>query len=460
MASPFSWLLLHVLVSSTFAFRLEQPKVLLVSFDGFRWDYIFRVLMPNFEVVKQKGVYVEQVSNIFVTKTYPNHYTLVTGLYAENHGIVANEMYDPELNKTFSMNRMDIYDTVWWEEGYPIWITNQKKGHRTGAAMWPGTDVKIHGVFPSHYMLYNESVSFEHRVNRLIEWLTSTEPINLGLLYWEQPDDKGHLFGPEDPRMNQVIADIDKKLGYLIDQLKKARLWEKVNLIVTSDHGMSQQSRDRVIELDQYVDRDLYTLVDHNPIIAILPKEGKFDTVYQSLVSAHPKMTVYKKEEIPEKFHYKHNSRIQPILIVPENGWSVLQNKSEDFLLGNHGYDNSLPDMHPLFIAHGPAFKKNFSRKSMNSVDLYPLMCHILGISPMPSNGSLGNVQELLAGPAVRRVKSLTEEEDSYSWLVGVFIGSALVLVFLLIFVRHVTRNQMTTVQLQQGEIGEPLLQS
>ncbi|XP_048661370.1 ectonucleotide pyrophosphatase/phosphodiesterase family member 5 isoform X2 [Marmota marmota marmota] len=327
-----SFALTALTLSTTFSLQPDQQKVLLVSFDGFRWDYLFKVPTPHFHYIMKYGVHVKQVTNIFITKTYPNHYTLVTGLFAENHGIVANDMFDPILNKSFSLDHMNIYDPKFWEEATPIWITNQRAGHASGAAMWPGADVKIHKSFPTYYMPYNESVSFEDRVAKIIEWFTSKEPINLGLLYWEDPDDMGHHLGPDSPLMGPVISDIDHKLGYLIQMLKKAKLWNVVNLIITSDHGMTQCSKERVIELDQYLDKDQYTLVDQSPVAAILPKEGKFNEVYETLAHAHPNLTVYKKEEIPERWHYKYNDRIQPIIAVADEGWYILQNKSDDFL--------------------------------------------------------------------------------------------------------------------------------
>ncbi|KAK2113802.1 Ectonucleotide pyrophosphatase/phosphodiesterase member 5 [Saguinus oedipus] len=420
------------------------------------------------------GVHVKQVTNVFITKTYPNHYTLVTGLFAENHGIVANDMFDPIWNKSFSLDHMNIYDSKFWEEATPIWITNQRAGHTSGAAMWPGTDVKIHRSFPTHYMPYNESVSFEDRVAKIIEWFTSKEPINLGLLYWEDPDNMGHHLGPDSPLMGPVIADIDNKLGYLIQMLRKAKLWNSLNLIITSDHGMTQGSEERVIELDQYVDKDHYTLIDQSPVAAILPKEGKLDEVYEALTHAHPNLTVYKKEEIPERWHYKYNSRIQPIIAVADEGWHILQNKSDDFLLGNHGYDNALAEMHPIFLAHGPAFRKNFSKEAMNSTDLYPLLCHLLNITAMPHNGSFWNVQDLL-NSAMPKVVSFTqstillpgsvkpeeyEQEGSYPYLIGVSLGSILVIVFFVIFIKHLIHSQIPALQDMHAEIAQPLLQA
>ncbi|NP_001316549.1 ectonucleotide pyrophosphatase/phosphodiesterase family member 5 isoform 4 precursor [Mus musculus] len=318
--------------SAPFSLQPEEQKVLVVSFDGFRWDYLYKVPTPHFHYIMKNGVHVNQVTNVFITKTYPNHYTLVTGLFAENHGIVANDMFDPILNKSFSLEHMDIYDSKFWEEATPIWITNQRAGHASGAAMWPGADVKIHDSFPTYYLPYNESVSFEDRVAKIIEWFTAKDPINLGFLYWEEPDDTGHDVGPDSPLMGSVISDVDHKLGYLIKMLKRAKLWNNVNLIVTSDHGMTQCSKQRVIELDRYLDKEHYTLIDHSPVAAILPKEGKFDEVYDALAGAHPNLTVYKKEEIPERWHYKHNDRVQPIVAVADEGWYILQNKSDDFL--------------------------------------------------------------------------------------------------------------------------------
>uniref|UniRef100_F7C789 Ectonucleotide pyrophosphatase/phosphodiesterase family member 5 n=1 Tax=Monodelphis domestica TaxID=13616 RepID=F7C789_MONDO len=457
--------------SVAFSELQHEQKILLVSFDGFRWDYIYRVPTPHFHYIMKYGAYVKQVTNVFVTTTYPNHYTLVTGLYPESHGIIANDMYDSTRNKTFSLEDMNIYDSEFWEDATPIWITNQGAGHNTGAAMWPGTDVKIHGKFPTYYLPYNESVSFEDRVRRLIEWFKSKKPINLGLLYWEDPDEMGHNLGPDNPLMDSVISDIDNKLGYLISELNKEKLWDKMNLIITSDHGMTQCSGEKIIELDQYVDPNDYILIDHSPVRAILPKKGKFDKIFAALNNAHPNLTVYKKEDIPDRFHYKYHQRIQPILIMADKGWTILQNRSNSFMLGNHGYDNALSDMHPLFLALGPAFKKNVSKESINSTDLYPLLCYILDIPPLPHNGSLANVKELLSTTAPKAISPSVMSPQSnmnlkvyklhsYAYFVGVFLGSIIVIVFLLVFVKHLVHSQMPTIQERNAEIAQPLLWS
>uniref|UniRef100_H3CWD3 Ectonucleotide pyrophosphatase/phosphodiesterase 5 n=1 Tax=Tetraodon nigroviridis TaxID=99883 RepID=H3CWD3_TETNG len=440
-----------------------RPKLLLVSFDGFRWDYIDRVPMPNFDTVMEDGVMVKQVENIYITKTFPNHYTLVTGLYAETHGVVANEMYDPVLNRSFSVDTDSRYEPQWWDEAVPLWVSIQNAGGRSGAAMWPGSDVKIRGQFPNQFLQYNASVPFETRVERIIQWFSApkAEAVDFGVLYWEEPDESGHLLGPQSPLMDAVIAGIDEKLGFLINELKKAGIYEKVNLIVTSDHGMVQLSPDHIIELDEYVSRDLYTWVDKSPVVGIRPKEGKLDEVYSKLVDANPNMMVYKKENIPAHFHYQHNPRIMPILLEAKEGWTITQNRSETFMLGNHGNDNTLPSMHPVFIARGPAFRQNYVKTFMRSVDLYPLMCHILAIPALPNNGSLSNVKDLLSREPTPTPPSTRPPagRDSYAPLVGALLGVAMVVGFLVVFVKQVTLKQLPTLTHRRREMSQPLLQ-
>lgn len=441
----------------------DRPKLLLVSFDGFRWDYIDRVPTPNFNILIDEGVMVKQVESAYITKTFPNHYSLVTGLYAETHGIVANEMYDPVLNRSFSIETDSIYESRWWEEAVPLWVTIQKAGGRSGAAMWPGSDVKIHGMFPNQYLMYNASVSFESRVERIIEWFSAPkeEAVDFGVLYWEEPDESGHSLGPQSPLMDVVIAGIDEKLGFLINELKKAGLYEKVNLIVTSDHGMTQLSSDKIVELDEYVSRDLYTWVDKSPVVGILPKEGKLEEVYSKLMDANPNMVVYKKKDIPEHFHYQHNVRIMPILIEAKEGWTIMQNRTGPFQLGNHGYDNTLPSMQPVFVARGPAFRQHHVKDSMCAVDLYPLMCHILSIHPLPNNGSLFNVKDLLAQEPTPSTPSTPPRVNEYSYVpvIGSFISVVMVLGFLVVYIRQVTLKQIPSLKHRSREMSQPLLQ-
>ncbi|KAI4801741.1 hypothetical protein KUCAC02_019616, partial [Chaenocephalus aceratus] len=248
--------------------------------------------------------------------------------------------------------------------------------------------------------------------------------VDFGVLYWEEPDESGHKLGPESPLMDVVIAGIDEKLGFLMNELKKAGLYEKVNLIVTSDHGMTQLSSDKIIELDEY-----------SPVVALLPKEGKLDEIYDKLVDVNPNMVVYKKEDIPELFHYQHNVRIMPILIAAKEGWTVMQNRTGPFMLGNHGFDNTLRSMQPVFVARGPAFRQNYIKTSMRSDLLYP---EPTAVTPSPSPGV---------------------HEHSYAPIVGSFLGVAMVLGFLFFYIRQVTLKQLPSLKHRSREMSQPLLQ-
>ncbi|XP_048358817.1 bis(5'-adenosyl)-triphosphatase ENPP4 [Sphaerodactylus townsendi] len=373
----------------------STPRLLLVSFDGFRADYMETYNLPYLQDFIKDGVLVEHVTNAFITKTFPNHYSIVTGLYEETHGIVANTMYDAATKKNFSS--FNDADAFWWDEAIPIWVTNQWQENKTSAAaMWPGTDVRIHNTTPHFFMKYNSSVSFSERVENIIRWLNSSNPlVTFATLYWEEPDASGHKYGPEDKEnMSRVLEEVDKHIGLLVKRLKASKLWEEINVIITSDHGMAQCSPGRLINLDDCVDPQMYMLIDKSPVAAILPFNETY--VYESLKKCNSNMTVYRKGEIPDRYHYYHNERIQPIIVVAKEGWTIVQNQSLP-RLGDHGYDNAFPSMHPFLAAHGPAFRKGYWRKTMNTVDIYPMMCHILGLTPQPNNGTLSNSKCLLA---------------------------------------------------------------
>ncbi|XP_034377805.1 bis(5'-adenosyl)-triphosphatase ENPP4 isoform X2 [Arvicanthis niloticus] len=371
------------------------PQLLLVSFDGFRADYLKNYDLPHLQSFIKEGVLVEHVKNVFITKTFPNHYSIVTGLYEESHGIVANSMYDNITKKHFSES--NDKDPFWWNGAVPIWVTNQLQENRSSAAaMWPGTDVPIHNITPSYFMNYNSSVPFKERLNKVTSWLSSSNPpVTFATLYWEEPDVSGHKYGPEDKEnMRRVLKEVDDLIGDLVLKLKELGLWEHLNVIITSDHGMAQCSKSRLIYLDSCIDHSNYSVIDLTPVAAILPKINVTE-VYDKLKHCNPHMNVYLKKAIPNRFYYQHSNRIQPIILVAEEGWTIALNTSS-LKLGDHGYDNSLPSMHPFLAAHGPAFRKGYRQSTINTVDIYPMMCHILGLKPHANNGTFSHTKCLL----------------------------------------------------------------
>lgn len=379
--------------------RAGPAPLLLVSFDGFRKDYLKWFDMPNMKSLYSQGVLVEEMTNVFITKTFPNHYSLVTGLYAESHGIVASNMYDPRTKKHFHMGNSS--DPSWWSEAEPLWITALDSGYSTVAMMWPGSDVVIHNRTATHFWHYDHDMPFRERLGNVTKWMTRNgkeEGAKFAALYWEEPDQSGHRYGPENTtKMREVLKQVDDDIGLLISDLKTADLWGRVNLIITSDHGMAQCSSDRIIALDKCLHPDNYTLVDLTPVAALIPKQDT-TAVFNLLKDCDPHMTAYLKESIPERLHYRNNDRVQPVILVADEGWTIVETGTVLPRLGAHGYDNSLPSMHPFLVAVGPGFQQGVRLGSIQTVDVYPLMCRLLSIPGRPNNGSLAHTRCMLAG--------------------------------------------------------------
>ena len=271
-------------------------RVLLISFDGFRWDYIEKANKagfptPNFHTLMSGGVNVGKpgIKNSFITKTFPNHYTLVTGMYEENHGVVANNMFDPSVNETFNIKGNGTSESFWFSNGsqgaskyngpMPIWNVNQKANiecknqRRSGVMFWPGSEAEVDGERPWRYMKYDSSLPNKTRINNVVGWFANkTEPINLGLLYFSEPDHLGHIVGPNSHKMMVMISELDALVGFLVERLKDENLFSDTNIIITSDHGMAQT--DNLIEIDKYVDPDMYKRFGGSPIWNILPVSG------------------------------------------------------------------------------------------------------------------------------------------------------------------------------------------
>ncbi len=377
--------------------------IILVSFDGFRWDYLEKTDTPNLDRLVADGVKADALIPSFPTKTFPNHYTIVTGLYPENHGITANTIYDPEFDAEFSLgNRAEVQNSRWWG-GEPIWVTAEKSGLKTLCNFWPGSEAEIKGVRPTYWTKYDGNVSNEERVNTVLEYLDKPKKYRPHFLtiYFSDPDDYGHFAGPDSSAINVAIQECDARMGQLIKGLEERDLLDKVNIIIVSDHGMAQLSKERLIFLDDYLDPANLKIMNWFPVLDIWCAESEVDSIYNLIKDKHEKLSVYKKADIPVQLHYSNNRRIAPIVGISENGWSLtthdyFTNYQSYFNGGTHGYDPAHPDMHSLFIAHGPAFKKGTTVPAFENIHLYSLMAHVLDLEPAETDGSLDFVKEML----------------------------------------------------------------
>ncbi|KAK7110899.1 ectonucleotide pyrophosphatase/phosphodiesterase family member 5-like [Littorina saxatilis] len=371
-------------------------KVLLISMDGFRWDYLNKISgLGNFTRLRENSCSVDFVNNVFSTKTFPCHYSIATGLYEETHGIVSNHMYDPDHNATFSKGAGDPF---WWDGGEPIWVTAERQNKTTGVFYWPGSETRIRGYLPSIYRVYDESIPFPYRVETALNWFVDngTEFV---ALYFHEPDHTGHAHGPDSMSMDDKVREMDGILGLILATLEEKKLSD-VNVILTSDHGMAEIDVDnRLLDLWEYLDESMVEMVpDSGTVTPILPKAGQTAKVFEA-ASKIPHVKAYLKDDIPAHFHYQNNPRIMPIVLISEEGWMLVKNYTDSKVSegrGNHGYSNELPSMKPIFFAWGPDFRKGVHSKSISSLDIYPLMCRLLNIEAAPNNGSLDSTAHFL----------------------------------------------------------------
>jgi len=388
----------------------SQQAVILISLDGFRWDYPDKFPAPNLQQLAKNGVRAKAMIPAFPTKTFPNHYTIVTGLYPAHHGIVANTMYDPEFDAKFSLSNRDaVSDGRWWE-GEPLWVTAEKQNQRSGILFWPGSEAKIAGVRPTHWKVYDDDFPNPARVDTVLAWLdlpAKRRPTFL-TLYFSDVDNAGHHHSPDSPEVKNAIQDVDQLLGRLMDGLKARGIKNRVNLVIVSDHGMTPVTPDRVIYLDDYLDLNKVNIVDWNPVVAVRPREMNEDEIYHKLANAHPNLQVYRKHEIPARFHYQNHRRIAPIIGIADDGWTIsrhgMRNTAERLhTTGEHGYDNQLAVMRAIFIAHGPAFKSGLVVEPFQNIHLYSLICEILKLQPARNDGDLDSVRVMLKYNVMRK---------------------------------------------------------
>ncbi|CAH8532565.1 unnamed protein product [Schistosoma turkestanicum] len=389
------------------------PRVILISLDGFRYDYFEmarkrNVNISTFEKIQERGVGIMRIENEFPTLTFPSHFSMVTGLHPESHGIVDNAFYDPLLNVTFSSrNQSTASDSRFYDVGAePIWITNQFHGYKTGITFWVGSEAKIKGQLPTHYLTpYNQSITFNQRVDTLMGWFDN-DNINLGLIYYHQPDRAGHIYGAASDEVFKAIEEINHGLDYLLKSIEK-RPWLSccLNVIISSDHGMVNVSSDKVIYLHDYIKPDEYMSAPKlsAEIWTIWPKPGiTAQSLYDKLKDRHCRLNVYLKEQLPSRFYYTSSDRIGPVIMYADLGWTIIADRYSGIKLknkGSHGYDPDNKEMSPFLLAMGPLIAKGQTRKlkeTIKLIDLYSLICLMLNLKPAPNNGSVDRVLPLL----------------------------------------------------------------
>jgi predicted AlkP superfamily pyrophosphatase or phosphodiesterase len=376
------------------------PAVVLVSLDGFRWDYLDRPVAPNLQRLARAGVRAERMVPSFPSLTFPNHYSIVTGLYPEHHGIVSNTIFDSTLG-TFRLSDTGAVRTAAWWGGEPLWVTAEKQGQHAGAFFWPGSEAPIGGTRATRVMAFDDRFPNAARVDSVLKWLTlpGADAMSLVTLYYSDVDHAGHSSGPVSKDVDAAIARVDSMIGRLRDGIAARGLSGRVNLIVVADHGMSAIAADRVIFLDDYISLNDVEIVEISSIGALIPKPGKLDSVFAKLKGRNPHLQVYRRAEVPARLHYSRNRRITPLVLIADDGWTITTRArfaARKPSGGAHGYDNQLPSMGALFVAEGPAFRRGFTMRPFQNIHVYDLVCHILGLKPAANDGSLDSTRAML----------------------------------------------------------------
>jgi predicted AlkP superfamily pyrophosphatase or phosphodiesterase len=370
----------------------------IVSLDGCRWDYPQWYDTPFLDSLAQVGVESQLIPS-FPSKTFPNHYTLATGLYPDHHGIVANSFLDPATGRHFSLSDTKAKTDPSFYGGEPIWVTAQRQGLHTAVFYWPGSDVKICGTEPDLFYKYDDKphLTFEQRADGIVSQLSKPEGKRPDLImaYMEQPDAFGHTYGPQSKMTRKAVQQMDSLLHSIYQRIQQLPCAKETNFIVVSDHGMAYIDSNHFVPIKSRLKDSWVKALEGSLPCNIFATEGCADSIYQALKHLdHAK--VWKRKEVPAYLHYGSNPREGDVVVLPDLGYVVVEGTFEPG--GNHGFDPTLQDMHAVFRAVGPDLK-HVHIPYINNVDVYPLLCKLLGIKPAPCDGSLKGVEPMLVNP-------------------------------------------------------------
>ncbi|MGK7391000.1 MAG: ectonucleotide pyrophosphatase/phosphodiesterase [Candidatus Cyclobacteriaceae bacterium M2_1C_046] len=369
----------------------ELPYVILISFDGFRYDYVEKYETPNFDKFIKDGAAAEKLIPTFPSKTFPNHYSIVTGMYPGSHGLVDNNFYDSITNEVYGLDKRHLVSNPYYYGGKPLWTLAQENGLKTASYFWVGSEAEISGAHPDYFYKYDSKIPDQNRIDQVINWLKldkESRP-HLITLYFSLLDDLGHDYGPGTKEIKEGVTEADRLLGHLMMKLEDIEL--PVNVIITSDHGMKKMktSEETYILLDEYLNLQdsAYLIVSSGTHVHIYGENRVIDSLYKS-VPPHEKFNKYKKENFAENWHYEHY-RSGDLLLTAHAGYyfstsekvaRVLE-KSEGKYWGMHGFDPyTTPEMGAIFYANGPTIKKETKIPAFENIHIYPFIAEILNL--------------------------------------------------------------------------------
>lgn len=369
--------------------RQDAPYVVLLSMDGFRYDYLDRYPTPALMRLAAEGVRADRMIPVFPSKTFPTHYTVATGMYAENHGLVGNRYWAPDKGALYDMGDREKVEDGSWYRGEPIWVTAERQGMLSASYFFVGSEADVGGVRPTYWHRYDGSVSDQERVDGVLAWLAlpSEERPHMITMYFSDLDNAGHEYGPDSPQVEEAVQAVDGAIERLMSGIAALPYGDQVYVVVVADHGMLRAEADRA----QPIDLDLFPgvrMVEGGPYASLLVEEGgpvRAMAVRDSLRAMLPEAQVWLREEVPARFHYSSDPRIGDIVILADPGATVVpagRVPSRDSF--THGWDNAIPEMGAIFLARGPGIAPGQRIEAFESVNVYPFVADILGLTPNP----------------------------------------------------------------------------
>ncbi|KAK2887799.1 hypothetical protein Q8A67_016027 [Cirrhinus molitorella] len=367
-----------------------RPPLIILSLDGFRASYIKKgkSVLPNIHKLRSCGTHAPHMRPMYPSKTFPNLYTLATGLYPESHGIVCNSMYDPVFKAHFKLRGREKLNHRWWG-GQPIWITAEKQGVKAGTFFWPWV------------------IPLERRILTILQWLhlPDDERPYVYAAHSEQPDAYGHILGPLSNELDNTLKKIDNIIGQLMNGLKQMNLHRCVNVILVGDHGMEESHCERTEYLGSYgLDVDAISLIPGTsgrvgPKTSSTPYDPKEIVANLTCKMPNQHFKPYLKQHLPKRLHYANNRRIEDVHLLMDRKWRVAISPVTCGFFGDHGFDNKISSMQTIFLGFGPSFNFKTQVPVFENIELYNVMCDLLGLTPAPNNGTHGSLNSVLRNP-------------------------------------------------------------
>lgn len=406
----------------------DKPYLILISLDGFKSEYLDRFDLPNLRRVAARGARGKAMVPVFPTLTFPNHYSLVTGLHPDRHGIVNNRFYDPRRKDWYVYTDARTASDGSWYGGEPIWVTAESQGMVAACYFWPGSEAEIKGVRPTTFNKYTSGISNEARVKAVLEWLqlpVDRRP-HMITLYFSELDEASHDGPVESPAVLEAARSLDAAIGMLVTGIDALPVRDQVYLLITSDHGMVETSTAQTVRLESLLDASELADVAQaisGPVASLHINGGatRARQLRDRINARLPRGTAYLRADLPQRFRYSANPRAADLVVVMEESWTLsaprrtppsaapaaaptpqtakppAPERRRPERWGMHGWDNALPSMRALFLISGPGIRAGALIDEVQNVDVYPLMAELLQLRPASAiDGRPGRIRQLI----------------------------------------------------------------